>query len=318
MISLETLLRKTQEGLFALIFKKFKGNCVSCKNKYIFVPGDAPVLLVAHLDTVHQEPVKVICTSKNRNILMSPQGIGGDDRCGVYALLKIYEKSQVKPNLLFTCDEEIGGFGAEAFTDDYFANITNPGKNNAFDKLKNIKLIIEVDRKGDKDAVYYNCGNKDFENYITSKGFVTAYGSFSDISIIAPAMDTAGVNLSSGYYNAHTLHEYINCAELEQVITKILSIIKDSYKETFQRYKYIEKQYLYPLSGKWKNIFAEDMDIINNSFDDNLPQEMENQYHYLVDIYGKAEIDEYRRYYGDEIVRQLYLEEIESERKFCV
>ena len=30
------------------------------------------------------------------NILSSPQGIGGDDRCGVYALVKVHELSAVE------------------------------------------------------------------------------------------------------------------------------------------------------------------------------------------------------------------------------
>ena len=39
---------------------------------------------------------------------MSPQGIGGDDRCGVFALQSIYAAAKKKPWLLFTCDEETG------------------------------------------------------------------------------------------------------------------------------------------------------------------------------------------------------------------
>ena len=72
-------------------------------------------MLVAHLDTVHEESVRDICTTADGNILMSPQGIGGDDRCGVFALVKIYKSAQLKPWLLFMCDEEVGGIGAKAF-----------------------------------------------------------------------------------------------------------------------------------------------------------------------------------------------------------
>ena len=79
---------------------------VFAKDKFILVCGVAPVMLVAHLDTVHAESVKDICKTDGGNILMSPQGIGGDDRCGVDALNKIYNLSAVKPHLLFTCDEE--------------------------------------------------------------------------------------------------------------------------------------------------------------------------------------------------------------------
>ena len=112
MKKLEDFLRSTQKQVFKLLAKKFKGNAILSKGNFILVRGTAPILLVAHLDTVHTEPVKQICASENGTILMSPQGIGGDDRCGVFALVKLYQSAQVKPWLLFTCDEEVGGLGA--------------------------------------------------------------------------------------------------------------------------------------------------------------------------------------------------------------
>lgn len=115
MKTLEDFLRPTQKQLFKLLAKKFKGKAILSKGNFILVRGTAPVMLVAHLDTVHIAPVKQICASKDGNILMSPQGIGGDDRCGVFALIKIYHSAQVKPWLLFTCDEEVGGLGAQQF-----------------------------------------------------------------------------------------------------------------------------------------------------------------------------------------------------------
>ena len=163
---------------------------------------------------------------------MSPQGIGGDDRCGVFALLKAYESAQIKPFLLFTCDEEIGGIGASYFCDCFHSKLLPSD-------LDKLKLIIEIDRKGFNDAVYYDCNNPDFENYISSKGFKTAIGSFSDISIIAPELGIAAVNLSSGYYNPHTLHEFIHLQHLYSTIDKVVEIIAESNLETFPKFQYI-------------------------------------------------------------------------------
>ena len=61
-----------------------------------------------------------------------------------------------------------------------------------------------------------------FEAYITGKGFTTAIGSFSDISLIAPELGVAAVNFSSGYYNAHTLHEFIDVNELNDKVFQLL------------------------------------------------------------------------------------------------
>ena len=114
MRTLEDFLKPSQKELFGRLCKMYT-NAAVCGGKYILVPGEAPVLLVAHLDTVHQQPVRQICKTGNGNILMSPQGIGGDDRCGVYALVKVHRTAEKKPWLLFTCDEEIGGVGARKF-----------------------------------------------------------------------------------------------------------------------------------------------------------------------------------------------------------
>ena len=206
---LEHFLKPTQRGLFQMLCKMFDGKIARKADKhFILVKGEVPIMLLAHLDTVHTEPVRDICKSKDRNILMSPQGIGGDDRCGVYAIVNAYELAVKKPWLLFTCDEEIGGVGA-----DYFCRIHQQGELPV--EVDDMKMLIEIDRRGSNDAVYYDCANDDFEKYITSKGFKTAWGSFSDISVIAPELDVAAVNLSSGYYNAHTLSEYINRKELD-------------------------------------------------------------------------------------------------------
>ena len=272
-------------------------------------------MLLAHLDTVHEKPVKHICMSFDKNILMSPQGIGGDDRCGVYAIVKAHEASPVKPWLLFTCDEEIGGVGADIFAD-------NHSKGNLPTSLDTLKLLIEIDRKGSKDAVYYNCDNSEFEAYIISKGFVTAYGSFSDISIIAPELGVAAVNLSSGYYNAHTLHEYINRKQLEAVIRSIIGIIADAAKPDFPRYEYIERiqrtKCLARTCDAWDlrttldnsdRFLASKSRAVDETMLSDLPDDMLQMYSDLLEFYDQSELEWYREEYGDQIIYQLYAEE---------
>ena len=230
---LTKFLKPNQRELFGMLRSFYKG-AYAKKGKFLLVEGTARVLLIAHLDTVHKDSVRDICVSADNNIYMSPQGIGGDDRCGVYALVNIYEQSPIKPYLLFTCDEEIGGLGAQFFCDEY-QELKLPVE------LYNAKMIIEIDRRGSNDAVYYDCFNADFEKYVTSKGFKTSLGSFSDISYIAPAMGIAAVNLSSGYYNAHTTSEYIVKSEIDAVIEKVVEMVTDSTKKDFPSFKYAEK-----------------------------------------------------------------------------
>ena len=300
MTALEDFLRPTQKQLFKRLAKKFKGNAFLSKGNFILVHGQAPVMLVAHLDTVHEEPVKDICLSSDGNIIMSPQGIGGDDRCGVFALVKIYRLSKIKPWLLFCCDEEIGGLGAKKFC------LAHSQHQLPYD-LDNLKFIIELDRKGKNDAVYYRCDNTDFETYITSKGFKTAQGSFSDISVIAPELRVAAVNLSCGYYAAHTLHEYIKRSHLDNTIQKVVDIISDSYRDDLPKFDYIES--VTPLSIASAihrcNFLHTPLDKPHN-----LPANLIDIYEALLDLYSFRELESFRAEYSDNILLQIYNDEI--------
>ena len=176
---------------------------------FLYAEGDAPYMLVAHLDTVHKQVPSIICYSRDNDYIMSPQGIGGDDRCGVFIILSLLRQLQFKPYILFTMGEEVGCVGAKAFVkwlcDDP-------------DMLPDLKFIVEYDRKGNKDCVFYNCDNKKFEKFVEKFGFKTAYGTSSDIKVIAPELGAAAVNLSSGYYNPHTEHEYVCMSDMRNVI----------------------------------------------------------------------------------------------------
>ena len=295
MKNLEDFLRPTQKKLFKLLVKKFKGKVILSKGNFILVRGTAPVMLVAHLDTVHIEPVKQICASEDGKILMSPQGIGGDDRCGVFALVKLFQSAQFKPWLLLTCDEEIGGLGAQHFCQAHSQGLLPK-------ELNSLKFLIEIDRKGKNDAVFYDCDNPDFETYIVSKGFQTAFGSFSDISLIAPELGVAAVNLSSGYYNAHTLHEYINVAELHETIRRVGEIIAEVSE--LPRFEYVEATPI--LLKPHETIGHNTASIPARKFSD----EYEDVYAVLLDFYSPAELESFRKEFGDKILWQLYEEEI--------
>ena len=275
---LSKIIRKTELQLFNRLTRRYE-NAIHEAIKYILVPGEAPVLLVAHLDTAHLEKVETICRSSK--IWMSPQGIGGDDRCGVYALVSIHEKAKKKPWLLFTCGEEIGGVGANRFIEALYKD------NELMERMRSMKLIIELDRKGKDEAVYYNCYCPELENYITSKGFHTDYGSYSDIVDIAPVLKVAAVNLSCGYYNAHTEHEYIVIPELENVIKVVTEIVNES-----------EELPSFPYEEDWR------LDETQECF---IPtQEEQKMLDELSDFMGKDILMEYVAYYGREIIQELY------------
>ena len=298
MKNLEDFLRPSQKQLFKRLAKKFKRNALLSKGNFILVHGQAPVMLVAHIDTVHEEPVRDICLSSDGDIIMSPQGIGGDDRCGVFALVKVYRLSKIKPWLLFCCDEEIGGLGAKKFC---LAHLQHQLPK----EIDDLKFLIELDRKGSNDAVYYRCDNPDFEAYISGKGFQYAQGSFSDISLIAPELVIAAVNLSCGYYYAHTLHEYINRSQLNAVIHKVVDIVADASRDNLPRFDY--KENLLPLTSGFRRY---DNLTTPHASPHNLPDKLIDIYEALLDFYSLQELESFRAEFGDQILWQIYNDEI--------
>ena len=79
----KAICRKTQNELMLYVLGKLrkKYNKIRLHKDFIFAEGDIPVCVVAHLDTVHAETPKVFLEEEDK--ISSPQGIGGDDRCGV-------------------------------------------------------------------------------------------------------------------------------------------------------------------------------------------------------------------------------------------
>lgn len=222
MVNIKEILQLTQEELLdfcytELLKRNYKNNEITYTDDYVYARGNIPVLLVAHCDIVHKTIPETIVYDKQQQILWSPTGIGGDDRCGVFALLKISEK--LKPYLLFTTDEEIGGVGVKKFTKD-------------FDEIP-VNFIIEIDRRGNNQVVFYDCGNKEFQNYIISFGFDKKHGTYSDVSTLSTTYDIAGCNLSAGYYNEHTTTEHIIMEHLYNTIKLVNKILKDTKNHKF-------------------------------------------------------------------------------------
>lgn len=220
---------------------------------FLYAKGELPVLLVAHMDTVHKRLPEIIFTEHrgDKTVLSSPYGIGGDDRCGVFMILEIIK--DLKCSVVFTEDEESGGIGAGKFVKtDYINDI-------------NVNYVIEFDRANANDAVFYYCDNEDFERFITEEYYETDTGSYSDICDIAPALGVAAVNLSCGYYRAHTVSEYVVFEEMMRSIEQAKKLIQKDVEEPFE---YVEmvfdtKGYGYSYAGytnDWYSGYYDDVD----------------------------------------------------------
>ena len=207
---------------------------------FVLAMGSLPVCVTAHLDTVHKERVKKIVI-ENDDIISSPQGIGGDDRCGVFMIQKIVEAGY-KPTILFCEDEEIGGVGSDAFCLSEHSV-----------KLNDMKFFIELDRANNDDLVFYDDDNQDFHKFCEEvTGYKENWGSFSDISSLCPQCKVSGVNISCGYYNAHKTTEYVIMSEMFASIEAAKKLLdKANEVEQFEYIEVVYQKSSYGYGGYW-------------------------------------------------------------------
>lgn len=216
-------------------------------NDYIFAEGDIPIALVAHMDTVFEEGItsngRELYYDKKHNVMFSPYGAGFDDKAGVFAILQII-KGGLKPHIIFTTDEEYGAIGASKL-----ALLDCP--------FSDLRYLIQLDRRGSNDCVFYNCNNDEFVDYIENFGFVWNYGSFTDISELCPAWGIAGVNLSIGYRDEHSTNEILFVGQLLSTINKVKKMLME---KNIPQFKYIP---LYDYYDDWymtgKNIYGHEV-----------------------------------------------------------
>lgn len=165
---------------------------------YLYAVGQIPVAVVAHMDTVFANPPQdwSIFHDAENGVYWSPYGLGADDRAGVFAIIKLLQEGY-RPSIILTLGEEKGGIGARQFVEEY----PTPADN--------LYFLVELDRQGYNDCVFYQCDNPDFVEFIEKFGYELDFGTFTDISFICPTWGIAGVNLSVGYYNEHSEAEFL-------------------------------------------------------------------------------------------------------------
>ena len=162
---------------------------------------------------------------QEKGVFWSPEGLGADDRAGVAMIIYLLHQTDFRPTILFTTNEETDMKGA------YMAAATLLGVRPNF--------IIELDRKGRGECVFYQCENKKFEQFINNFGFTTELGSYTDISVLCPTWNCAGVNLSVGYRDEHSYCEYLVLDDWLYTFYALVNILSgdiDKYK-----FDYIKK-----------------------------------------------------------------------------
>ena len=201
----------------------------------IFSLRGAKPFLNAHMDTVQDMNDYYLAkfVSIKENAIIDGLGvIGGDDKCGIYIILRMLEKGY-DINFAFTVSEEVGTVGSSFLV-----------KTRRKD-LKKCLYGITLDRKGNSDIICHDngYGTIEFENALELVGKEFGYkpemGVLSDADEFNECMSCA--NLSVGYYRAHTKKEFVILNDLinaEKFAEKIITTIDKSFKIPERRYNY--------------------------------------------------------------------------------
>jgi hypothetical protein len=183
--------------------------------------------------TIVEEKGKAVFKSSNNQV------IGGDDKCGVFAVLKcITDRTITTPLMgMLNVSEEVGLVGSDFAMD------------NHFDLFDDVVFCITIDRRGNTEIITKNSDvdlcSDEMETMLGElgkhHGLEISTGSISDVSNIVKALEINGINLFAGYYGAHTGNESVVFEELLESVEfiKVLSpCLHKHFSENPDKIKY--------------------------------------------------------------------------------
>lgn len=187
--------------------------------------ADSYPCAVAHLDTVHDITAGgIVAVQVGENVTginpvtMEQTGIGGDDKCGIYAALRCME-SLPACKAAFFVDEEIGCRGSREADVAFFANC---------------RFVLQADRRGSRDFVDDIGGplastgfHRALRPFLKRFGFRKCNGMMTDVEALRDAgIGISAANMSAGYYNPHSPDEYINLPDLENTVLFMVTVMR--------------------------------------------------------------------------------------------
>ena len=182
--------------------------------------------VVAHMDTVHSihgdgivaVEVNGLVTGINPKT-MEQTGIGGDDKCGIYAALFCLHNLDACKAVFFV-DEEVGCIGSSDCVLEFF---------------EDCRFVLQADRRGNGDWVSDisgALGSPEFQEAVAPiigrYGFKPCQGMMSDVMALRDSKVGISVaNMSAGYYNPHQAGEFINLKDLDNVSDMMVALCRE-------------------------------------------------------------------------------------------
>jgi len=202
------------------------GNILVTKGGSSRLYGEHYQCICAHMDTVHkysfnftlhvrrwgQHQALYATDGKNQC------GVGGDDKCGIFAVLEALDKFDVLKAVFFT-QEETGLVGSSGIDLDWFSDVGS---------------IIQLDRWGRSDLIskyyYSDTINEAFKDkaseFMSRYGFTHEEGLITDsINLFDREVGISCVNVSCGYYQHHTQYEFVDLNEFYNSLLFTMDLI---------------------------------------------------------------------------------------------
>ena len=212
-----------------------KKNLYLTKGTDKMTSGEYYPCVVSHMDTVHGSHRELIETKTNliiedtgesemgeliakHPITKEQTGIGGDDKCGVYVCLEMFERFDILKGAFFV-EEEIGMLGSKQADDKFFENVgyaiqfDAPSSNWISEVCSGVKLFDE-DFKEEIKGTLNECGYTKFSK-----------DPFTDVNQLASKYDFNCLNLGCGYYEQHRDSEYVVVDEVKKSLHMGIKLI---------------------------------------------------------------------------------------------
>lgn len=197
------------------------GNVYATKQESQTLPDDFYFpCVISHTDTVHnidtinikeemlpnaQQELKL--SLKAYNDSGRPTGIGGDDKCGVFACLTLLKEL---PNLkaAFFVSEETGCHGSKKANESFFANV---GYAIQFDAPENWMITEKCFGQVlfDRDSEFFETCDSVLTESMDKNLMKYMVHPYTDVYALRGKFDFSCINFSIGYYDYHTANEYV-------------------------------------------------------------------------------------------------------------
>jgi len=196
-------------------------NVYATKQESLELPEDFYFpCVISHTDTVHnidtiniREEMLINTQGEEKlsykayNDEGNPTGIGGDDKCGVFACLTLLQEL---PNVkaAFFVSEETGCHGSLKASKEFFTNV---GYGIQFDAPENWMVTERCFGQVlfDRDSDFFESCNKVLTEGMDQDYMEYMVHPYTDVYALRGKFNFSCINFSIGYYNYHTKNEYV-------------------------------------------------------------------------------------------------------------